>query len=599
MQGYFGIYRGTVVNNADPEHLGRLLLQVPAVTGFRQSSWAASSRPAGAAGALPDPGAAVWVMYESGDTTHPVWVGVPGWAGSAGPVTTMTLDTLTVLDSVTLPAGSLTVATTAGLQAALDSKYSSSNPPPVPPPPDLSPYLTSATAAATYLTSATAATTYAPVSTTVTLAGAQTISGAKTFSTAPAVPDASWAIAKTSGLQAALDAKYSASNPPPGSAPPDLSGYVTLAGTQTISGNKTFSGYLGFGGAAPSGGGAASLFSAPDAYTQPVQVVAAAGSVVNQFGIYDNALNSLFAVSSVGEMQARSLTIYDAAFATQASISATGRFDAKSIYDNGNRVYSASNPPTAPTNMVTTDGVQTITAAKTFSGAFTAVNAAALSVGTGAPNIGTPKGIMDIVLGNGSSTNAYTSAETSGGLRFNGAGVYWGDLGYYPNGGTTGEFRFLRSNNAFVDGAGGYAKVRGDFYDASGNRVYSASNPPPASGMTVLGGQQAVTNASSTNTSSTGITFVAPASGRVVIRGAVFPPVVASSAVYDFSASLDNSTWYAVAVESRFTGSSASIFVPNAYGQATFTGLTPGATYTVYYKSPNQLSVSISYSVEG
>jgi hypothetical protein len=41
----------------------------------------------------------------------------------------------------------------------------------------------------------------------VTLAGAQTIAGAKTFSVAPAVPASSFAIDRTSGLQAALDAK--------------------------------------------------------------------------------------------------------------------------------------------------------------------------------------------------------------------------------------------------------------------------------------------------------------------------------------------------------------------------------------------------------
>lgn len=45
------------------------------------------------------------------------------------------------------------------------------------------------------------------LATTVKLTGAQTIAGTKTFSSAPAVPDASWTIAKTSGLQAALDGK--------------------------------------------------------------------------------------------------------------------------------------------------------------------------------------------------------------------------------------------------------------------------------------------------------------------------------------------------------------------------------------------------------
>lgn len=46
----------------------------------------------------------------------------------------------------------------------------------------------------------------------VKLASDQTIAGVKTFSTSPVVPDASFAIAKVSGLQAALDAKASATN---------------------------------------------------------------------------------------------------------------------------------------------------------------------------------------------------------------------------------------------------------------------------------------------------------------------------------------------------------------------------------------------------
>jgi lysophospholipase L1-like esterase len=41
----------------------------------------------------------------------------------------------------------------------------------------------------------------------VKLTGAQTVAGIKTFSSAPVVPDASWTIAKTSGLQTALDGK--------------------------------------------------------------------------------------------------------------------------------------------------------------------------------------------------------------------------------------------------------------------------------------------------------------------------------------------------------------------------------------------------------
>ena len=46
----------------------------------------------------------------------------------------------------------------------------------------------------------------------VKLTGAQTVAGIKTFSSAPVVPDASFAIAAVNGLQTALDAKASSAN---------------------------------------------------------------------------------------------------------------------------------------------------------------------------------------------------------------------------------------------------------------------------------------------------------------------------------------------------------------------------------------------------
>lgn len=49
--------------------------------------------------------------------------------------------------------------------------------------------------------------TKADASSVVTLTGAQTVAGVKTFSSSPVVPNASFAIAATSGLQTALDAK--------------------------------------------------------------------------------------------------------------------------------------------------------------------------------------------------------------------------------------------------------------------------------------------------------------------------------------------------------------------------------------------------------
>ena len=79
---FYGKYRGTVINNVDPLLRGRLLLEVPDVTGLVPSSWAEPCVPlAGPSGPpmgvymVPPIGAGVWVEFERGDPSKPIWVG--------------------------------------------------------------------------------------------------------------------------------------------------------------------------------------------------------------------------------------------------------------------------------------------------------------------------------------------------------------------------------------------------------------------------------------------------------------------------------------------------------------------------------------------
>jgi hypothetical protein len=79
---FYGKYRGTVINNIDPMMRGRLLLEVPDVTGLVPSSWAEPCVPlAGPTGPpmgvymVPPIGAGVWVEFERGDPSKPIWVG--------------------------------------------------------------------------------------------------------------------------------------------------------------------------------------------------------------------------------------------------------------------------------------------------------------------------------------------------------------------------------------------------------------------------------------------------------------------------------------------------------------------------------------------
>lgn len=79
---YLGKYRGVVTNNVDPLMRGRLLVTVPDVLGMVPSSWAEPCVPlAGPTGSpmgvymVPPVGAGVWVEFEQGDPTYPIWVG--------------------------------------------------------------------------------------------------------------------------------------------------------------------------------------------------------------------------------------------------------------------------------------------------------------------------------------------------------------------------------------------------------------------------------------------------------------------------------------------------------------------------------------------
>jgi hypothetical protein len=80
---FYGKYRGSVVNNMDPLNLGRLQAMVPEVLGEIPTGWAVPCAPyAGMqAGffAIPPVGAGVWIEFEAGDTSKPIWVGA--WWG--------------------------------------------------------------------------------------------------------------------------------------------------------------------------------------------------------------------------------------------------------------------------------------------------------------------------------------------------------------------------------------------------------------------------------------------------------------------------------------------------------------------------------------
>ena len=110
---YFGKYRGLVEDVNDGENLGRIIAQVPEVYGEEYSPWALPSVPFAGKNhgfvVLPEVGDGVWIEFEAGDPSRPIWTGC-WWASEEMP------------DS----AGTQTrvLATSAGHQVILDDQES-------------------------------------------------------------------------------------------------------------------------------------------------------------------------------------------------------------------------------------------------------------------------------------------------------------------------------------------------------------------------------------------------------------------------------------------------------------------------------------------
>ena len=101
---YYGKYRGTVVNNIDPEQRGRLTVQVPDVKGLIPSTWAMPCFPITGKQMgvymLPQIGAGVWVEFEQGDPDYPIWSGC--WYGSVAEVPALALAGIPVSPNIVI-----------------------------------------------------------------------------------------------------------------------------------------------------------------------------------------------------------------------------------------------------------------------------------------------------------------------------------------------------------------------------------------------------------------------------------------------------------------------------------------------------------------
>lgn len=72
---YFGKYTGIVKDNSDPDKLGHLKVSVPAIFPEDEEMQAVPALPYGYF-FVPENGTKVWVEFEGGDPSYPLWTGV-------------------------------------------------------------------------------------------------------------------------------------------------------------------------------------------------------------------------------------------------------------------------------------------------------------------------------------------------------------------------------------------------------------------------------------------------------------------------------------------------------------------------------------------
>jgi hypothetical protein len=128
---FLGKYRAVVTNNVDPLFIGRIQVIVPDVASLVPSTWAMPCVPSAGINmgmfALPVIGSGVWVEFERGDPSKPIWVGCYWGMGAEVPVMSrlippavpgITLQTTLkngiIISDVPGPTGGIMIQTTTG-----------------------------------------------------------------------------------------------------------------------------------------------------------------------------------------------------------------------------------------------------------------------------------------------------------------------------------------------------------------------------------------------------------------------------------------------------------------------------------------------------
>jgi uncharacterized protein involved in type VI secretion and phage assembly len=130
---FFGKYAGTVVDTADPLNKGRLKVEVPDVYGSGVGVWALPCVPYAGDDigfkSFPPKGTNVWIEFEKGDISYPVWTGffwgdgeMPSEAGSGDNVKLWKTGAMTL--TIDDQAGEVKITTTGGATLTLTADIS-------------------------------------------------------------------------------------------------------------------------------------------------------------------------------------------------------------------------------------------------------------------------------------------------------------------------------------------------------------------------------------------------------------------------------------------------------------------------------------------
>jgi uncharacterized protein involved in type VI secretion and phage assembly len=134
---YHGKYRGMVLDNVDPMQMGRVMVQVPDISGVMPSSWAMPCFPVTGKQMgifmLPQIGSGVWIEFEQGNPDYPIWVGcfpgstadLPALALAGNPaspsiVLQTGLQNTLMLSDMSGPAGGIMIKTATGAMIAIN-----------------------------------------------------------------------------------------------------------------------------------------------------------------------------------------------------------------------------------------------------------------------------------------------------------------------------------------------------------------------------------------------------------------------------------------------------------------------------------------------